>query len=40
MYNHYSLLNRSSEESGILKYCKDNNIFFFFLYDFRTRSSY
>ena len=27
--NHYSLLNRSSEESGILKYCKDNNIYFF-----------
>ena len=27
--NHYSLLNRSSEHSGILKYCKENNIYFF-----------
>ena len=27
--NHSSLLNRSSEESGILKYCKENNIYFF-----------
>lgn len=27
--NHYSLLNRSSEESGILDYCKENNITFF-----------
>ena len=27
--NHYSLLNRSSEESGILDYCKKNNIYFF-----------
>ena len=27
--NHYSLINRSSEESGILKYCKENNITFF-----------
>ena len=27
--NHYSLLNRSSEDSGILDYCKDNNINFF-----------
>ena len=27
--NHYSLLNRSSEESGILDYCKKNNIHFF-----------
>ena len=24
--NHYSLLNRSSEESGILDYCKENGI--------------
>ena len=27
--NHYSLINRSSEESGILDYCKDNDINFF-----------
>ena len=27
--NHYSLLNRSSEDSGILDYCKKNNIYFF-----------
>jgi len=27
--NHYSLLNRSSEKSGILKYCQDNKICFF-----------
>ena len=27
--NHYSLLNRSSETSGILDYCKENNIVFF-----------
>ena len=27
--NHYSLLNRSSEDSGILEYCKDNDIIFF-----------
>ena len=27
--NHYSLINRSSEESGILKYCKENGIHFF-----------
>ncbi len=27
--NHYSLLNRSSETSGILDYCKDNDITFF-----------
>ena len=27
--NHYSLLNRSSEESGILDYCKKNNIYLF-----------
>lgn len=27
--NHYSLLNRSSETSGILDYCKKNNITFF-----------
>ena len=27
--NHYSLLNRSSETSGILDYCKENNIIFF-----------
>ena len=27
--NHYSLLNRSSEESGILDYCKENDIIFF-----------
>ena len=27
--NHYSLLNRSSEDSGILKYCKENDIVFF-----------
>jgi aryl-alcohol dehydrogenase-like predicted oxidoreductase len=27
--NHYSLLNRSSEKSGILKYCHENNIHFF-----------
>lgn len=27
--NHYSLLNRSSESSGILDYCKENGITFF-----------
>lgn len=27
--NHFSLLNRSSEKSGILQYCKDNGIVFF-----------
>lgn len=27
--NHYSLINRSSEESGILEYCKENDIVFF-----------
>ncbi len=27
--NHYSLLNRSSEDSGILKYCHENGIYFF-----------
>ena len=27
--NHYSLINRSSEDSGILEYCKENNIVFF-----------
>lgn len=27
--NHYSLLNRSSEDSGILDYCKKNDITFF-----------
>ena len=27
--NHYSLLNRSSEDSGILDYCKENDITFF-----------
>ena len=27
--NHYSLINRSSEDSGILQYCKENNIYFF-----------
>ena len=27
--NHYSLLNRSSEDSGILEYCKENDIVFF-----------
>ncbi|MBR4025283.1 MAG: aldo/keto reductase [Firmicutes bacterium] len=27
--NHYSLINRSSEESGILEYCKENDITFF-----------
>ncbi len=27
--NHYSLLNRSSEDSGILDYCKENSITFF-----------
>lgn len=27
--NHYSLINRSSEESGILDYCKENGIIFF-----------
>ena len=27
--NHYSLLNRSSEDSGILEYCKKNDIIFF-----------
>lgn len=27
--NHYSLLNRSSEESGIVDYCKENGIIFY-----------
>ena len=27
--NHYSLLNRSSADSGILDYCKENGIYFF-----------
>lgn len=27
--NHYSLLYRSSEDAGILEYCKENNIMFF-----------
>ncbi|MEE1133647.1 MAG: aldo/keto reductase [Methanobrevibacter sp.] len=27
--NHYSLLNRSSEDSGILEYCRENDIIFF-----------
>lgn len=27
--NHYSLINRSSETSGIIKYCQENNIIFF-----------
>ena len=27
--NHYSLINRSSEDSGILKYCRENGIHFF-----------
>lgn len=27
--NHYSLINRSSEESGILEYCQENDIQFF-----------
>ncbi len=27
--NHYSLINRSSEDSGILEYCKENGIYFF-----------
>lgn len=27
--NHFSLLNRSSEESGILEYCKENGIVFY-----------
>ena len=27
--NHYSLLNRSSEESGILDYCRANDVYFF-----------
>lgn len=27
--NHYSLLNRSSEDSGILDYCRENDIIFF-----------
>ena len=27
--NHYSLLNRSSEDSGILEYCRQNDIIFF-----------
>ena len=29
MQNHYSLINRSSEDSGILGYCKENDIYFF-----------
>ena len=27
--NHFSLINRSSEDSGILDYCKANHIYFF-----------
>ena len=27
--NHYSLINRSSEDSGILEYCKEKGIYFF-----------
>lgn len=27
--NHYSLINRSSEESGIMEYCRENDIYFF-----------
>ena len=27
--NHYSLINRSSEDSGILEYCRENDIAFF-----------
>ncbi len=27
--NHYSLMNRSSEESGIIDYCKENDIIFY-----------
>ncbi len=27
--NHYSLINRSSEDSGILRYCRENGIVFF-----------
>lgn len=27
--NHFSLINRSSEDSGILEYCKENDIYFF-----------
>ena len=27
--NHYSLINRSSEDSGILEYCRENDILFF-----------
>lgn len=27
--NHYSLINRSSEDSGILRYCRENDIHFF-----------
>ncbi len=27
--NHYSLINRSSEDSGILRYCRENDIGFF-----------
>ena len=27
--NHYSLINRSSEDSGILEYCRENGIIFF-----------
>ncbi len=27
--NHYSLINRSSEDSGILEYCNENGIYFF-----------
>ena len=30
--NHYSLLNRSSEDSGILDYCLENNIQFFLIW--------
>ena len=29
MQNHFSLINRSSEDSGILDYCKENGITFF-----------
>lgn len=27
--NHYSLINRSSEDSGILDYCRDHDVTFF-----------
>ena len=29
LQNHYSLINRSSEDSGILEYCRENDITFF-----------